>query len=189
MSKTKSPSGQFGSVAEMLKSVARDSELVEEFETYRRERQLVSFLASSRNAKGMSQEDVATKMGCSQSAVSKLESGVDAELKLDEVDRYMDALGLKATVVATPKNVTSHDNVKALSKALEASLRELKDSAATADPLEHAAVAAQYETLNKLVQLIGESINSLPAGKVAPTPRLSLPFGVSGTAGGVPVAP
>lgn len=188
MSRTKSAGGQFGSVTEMLKSVTKDAELVGEFESYRKDRQLVSFLASSRSAKGMSQEDIATAMGCSQSAISKLESGVDAELKIDEVDRYMDALGLKATVLATPKNGTSHSHIRALTTALEASLNELKDSDAAAGPKQHMAVVAQYETLSKLVQLIRESVERLPVNEqVAPAARLAFAFDGGSDAGVVPV--
>lgn len=55
---------------------------------YMRRRKLVSTLTALRVAKGLTQADIAALMGCQQSRVSKLESGVDADLKftVDEME-------------------------------------------------------------------------------------------------------
>ena len=55
-------------------------------------RQLVSELTSQRQAAGLSQTEVAARMGTSQSAVARLESG-DADTRASTLERYAAAIG------------------------------------------------------------------------------------------------
>jgi ribosome-binding protein aMBF1 (putative translation factor) len=55
-------------------------------------RQLVSELAAQRQAAGMSQTQVAARMGTSQSAVARLESG-DSDTRASTLERYAAAIG------------------------------------------------------------------------------------------------
>jgi predicted transcriptional regulator len=57
-----------------------------------RRRALSSTLAEERVALGLSQTEVAARMGTSQSAVARLESG-DADVRLSTLERYVAALG------------------------------------------------------------------------------------------------
>jgi predicted transcriptional regulator len=57
-----------------------------------RRRALGDQLASKRVEIGLSQTEVAARMGTSQSAVARLESG-DADIRLSTLDRYVAALG------------------------------------------------------------------------------------------------
>jgi transcriptional regulator with XRE-family HTH domain len=59
-----------------------------------RRRALAGALAEERVALGLSQTEVAARMGTSQSAVARLESG-DADVRLSTLERYADALGQK----------------------------------------------------------------------------------------------
>jgi transcriptional regulator with XRE-family HTH domain len=56
-----------------------------------RRRALTEQLAATRQAIGMTQTEVAARMGTSQSAVARLESG-DADVRLSTIERYADAL-------------------------------------------------------------------------------------------------
>jgi ribosome-binding protein aMBF1 (putative translation factor) len=58
----------------------------------RRRRALSEDLAAHRVALGLSQTEVAARMGTSQSAVARLESG-DADVRLSTLERYADAIG------------------------------------------------------------------------------------------------
>ena len=49
-------------------------------------------MAKKRRALGLSQTEVAARMGTSQSAVARLESG-DADVRLSTLERYAAALG------------------------------------------------------------------------------------------------
>ena len=61
-------------------------------ETAARRRALSNALADERVALGLSQTEVAARMGTSQSAVARLESG-DADVRLSTLERYVAALG------------------------------------------------------------------------------------------------
>jgi transcriptional regulator with XRE-family HTH domain len=55
-------------------------------------RRLVDELAERRRASGLSQTEVAARMGTSQSAVARLESGA-GDLKVSTLERYAAAVG------------------------------------------------------------------------------------------------
>lgn len=57
-----------------------------------RRRQLASTLAARRVELGLSQTEVAARMGTSQSAVARLESG-EMDLRLSTLERYAAAIG------------------------------------------------------------------------------------------------
>ncbi len=57
-----------------------------------RRRRLVDELVSLRRARGLSQTEVAARMGTSQSAVARLEAGA-GDLKVSTLERYAAAVG------------------------------------------------------------------------------------------------
>jgi transcriptional regulator with XRE-family HTH domain len=57
-----------------------------------RRRALADRLVAERQALGLSQTEVAARMGTSQSAVARLESG-DADIRLSTLERYAAAIG------------------------------------------------------------------------------------------------
>jgi ribosome-binding protein aMBF1 (putative translation factor) len=57
-----------------------------------RRRALTGQLAAKRQSIGLTQTEVAARMGTSQSAVARLESG-DADIRLSTLERYAAALG------------------------------------------------------------------------------------------------
>ncbi len=58
-----------------------------------RRRQLSVTLVEHRKATGLSQTEVAARMGTSQSAVARLEAG-EADVRLSTIERYAAAVGL-----------------------------------------------------------------------------------------------
>jgi transcriptional regulator with XRE-family HTH domain len=67
-----------------------------------RRRELASDLVTRRVALGLSQTEVAARMGTSQSAVARLESG-DADVRLSTLERYAAALGQALDWKLTPQ--------------------------------------------------------------------------------------
>lgn len=57
-----------------------------------RRRALMNDLVAARQDSGLSQTEIAARMGTSQSAVARLERG-DADVRLSTLDRYATALG------------------------------------------------------------------------------------------------
>jgi hypothetical protein len=64
-------------------------------------RRLVAGLAAQRRAEGLSQTEVAARMGTSQSAVARLESG-DADVRVSTLERYAAAIGSQLAWQAWP---------------------------------------------------------------------------------------
>lgn len=60
----------------------------------RRRGELVAELAANRQRLGLSQTEVAARMGTSQSAVARLESG-GSDARLSTLERYAEALGVE----------------------------------------------------------------------------------------------
>jgi DNA-binding XRE family transcriptional regulator len=59
-------------------------------------RRLVAELAEQRRSAGLSQTEVAARMGTSQSAVARLEAG-DADVRASTLERYAAAIGSQIT--------------------------------------------------------------------------------------------
>ena len=59
----------------------------------RRRKELSAALVTKRRALGLSQTEVAARMGTSQSAVARLEAG-EADIRLSTLERYAEAVGL-----------------------------------------------------------------------------------------------
>jgi transcriptional regulator with XRE-family HTH domain len=57
-----------------------------------RRRQLIASLVAARQARGLSQTEIAGRMGTSQPAVARLESGA-ADARLTTLERYAAAVG------------------------------------------------------------------------------------------------
>lgn len=66
-----------------------------------RRRQLATELVELRRAAGLSQTQLAARMGTSQSAIARLEAG-DADIRLSTLERYAAALGQRLQVRLHP---------------------------------------------------------------------------------------
>jgi transcriptional regulator with XRE-family HTH domain len=64
-------------------------------------RRLVADLTAQRRSAGLSQTEVAARMGTSQSAVARLESG-DADVRVSTLERYAAAVGSQVAWQARP---------------------------------------------------------------------------------------
>ena len=94
---------QYKSVAEMARRLARDKAFSDKLEKRIADRKIVKQLVALRSAKSLSQAEIAKAMGCTQSRISKLESGVDSDLRLGDLENYLDALGLASRVLVARK--------------------------------------------------------------------------------------
>ncbi len=103
---------RFGSVSEMLRATSEDHELVEDVERRISERQLVKHLIAHRVKNDMSQQDVAEKFGCTQSRISKLEGSKDDDIRLGDLQAYIQAIGMRLRLVISPESQTAIDEVK-----------------------------------------------------------------------------
>lgn len=85
---------QYASVGEMLGDLPLDDSLHEEVDARIKSRQMIKHLIALRVSHDLSQKDIADRLGCSQSRISKLENGVDDGLRVGDVRDYLHAMGL-----------------------------------------------------------------------------------------------
>jgi transcriptional regulator with XRE-family HTH domain len=100
------------SAAELLRGVEGAEEIVDALQKRIAQRQIIKHLMALRASKGLSQKDIATVFGCTQSKISKLESGIDDDLKLGDLESYLAALGLEPSLVLKKKGHTIVDEIK-----------------------------------------------------------------------------
>jgi transcriptional regulator with XRE-family HTH domain len=94
----------FTSVAQMVRETSDDGggAFADALEERLRSRRILKDLMVLRAGRGLSQGDVAAKMGCTQSRISKLESSKDADLSLGVLAGYASAVGCRVKVVLLP---------------------------------------------------------------------------------------
>ena len=107
------PAKTFDTVAGMVRDIVDDDPaFVADLEAALRRRSVIDTLMARRSKLGLSQKRLAAEMGCTQSRVSKLESGDDDDLSGYDLTSYAKAVGLNVTVLFTDAETTLADQVK-----------------------------------------------------------------------------
>lgn len=86
--------------ADLRKKWKQDPEFQKEFEAVRPEFRLARQLIEARAKAGLSQRDLAERMGTSQPTVARLEGGHKPSLKT--LERYANALGMEVDIRLVP---------------------------------------------------------------------------------------
>lgn len=118
---------QYDSVVDMIRDIEGDAE-ADELKEAIAGRSLATLLFRMRNRRGMTQAEIADKMGCTQSAVSKLEHSDNRRLTVGDLGAYADALGLKLSLLFHPP-MTIADQVKHHFFQIKRLLEQLSDLA------------------------------------------------------------
>jgi transcriptional regulator with XRE-family HTH domain len=148
-------------VVELIRDIA-DNEFVEELEQVLNERQVLKSLIGKRIAKGVSQGDIAERLGCSQSRVSKLERGTDSDLKLDELAAYGAATGQEFEIIGHRVGSRPVDRVKAYALCIHRELQNLASLAKEDDGIAEGVTGFFGETFFNLVNLLNDAARTLP---------------------------
>jgi transcriptional regulator with XRE-family HTH domain len=102
---------QYTDVSKMIRDIPESEQFADSLEKRLRERQLIKRLITIRASKGLSQGDIAQSMGCTQSRISKLEAGLDGDLRLADLEGYLAAIGMKPQLVIFPEGAKMSDQV------------------------------------------------------------------------------
>jgi transcriptional regulator with XRE-family HTH domain len=117
------------SVEEMVRSLSQDQDFTTSVIKQIKERNIIDHMMAIRASKRISQQEIADKMRCTQSRISKLESSKDNDLRLGDFAGYIDALGWKLELLLTPENWTVEDEVKYHAFCIKRLLDELAEKA------------------------------------------------------------
>jgi transcriptional regulator with XRE-family HTH domain len=93
--------GRFKNTAEMIRGLATDEKQADLSIHEMNQRCVIDFLMALRSSRGFSQTDLAAKMECTQSRISKLENGKDDDLRIGEFRDYVRALGMDLSFLLT----------------------------------------------------------------------------------------
>lgn len=154
---------RYSDVVEMVRELVGDEEFAARFETHLKRREIVNYLMSLRGAAGLSQEDIAKKLRCSQSRVSKLERNTDSDLRLGDLVRYAGILGFETEILLTPKEWTVVDEIKYHAFCIKRSLDHLAGLARKDPAIAKGVVAFFDEAKVNIVRIIQDSAQTVIA--------------------------
>ncbi len=150
-------------VKDMVRDLlADDVEFVSQFETRLASRQMVKSLAVVRARAGLSQQELAVKMGCTQSKISKVESGVDADLKFGDIEAYLKATDHEAKIFLTPGGGTIADDVKLHALQIHRLLAKMVAMVGTDHDITEGVAAFIDEAASNLTRMTRMAAKALP---------------------------
>lgn len=155
---------QYKSVSDVVENLTDDKKFHEEFDKLVTDKLLSKTLFTMRCSKGVTQKEMAEKLKCTQSRVSKLEhSGLDA-IKVSDLVSYADALGLN-TSIAFHENMNSVESVKFHAFEIKKHLDHLADLAHRDDDIFEGVKNFYNEYLLSILRLFKQSESKLKRNK------------------------
>ena len=152
---------QYKSVSEVVKHLTEDKGFQEEFDRQISDKKLAKTLFAMRCSKGIKQSEMAAKLNCTQSRISKLEnSGVDA-IKVSDLVEYAQVLNLNMSI-SFHKGLTSVESVKYHAFQIKKHLDHLADLAHRDDEIFHGVKNFYNECLVNILHLFQQSVRKLP---------------------------
>ena len=151
---------KYKSVSDVVKNLSDDKKFHDDFENQVFDKMLSKTLFAMRCSKGVTQAEMAEKMDCTQSRVSKLEhSGLDA-IKVSDLVTYAEALDLKMSI-SFHEDMTSVESVKLHAFEIKKHLDHLADLAHRDDDIFEGVKDFYNEYLLNILRLFKQSENKL----------------------------
>jgi len=146
----------------MVRETSGDRSFADEFDKRISARRLVKVLCTLRAAAGLTQQELAVKLGCTQSKISKLESGSDAELRFGDIVAYSQACGCSLSMFFARGRPTLVEQVKQHALAIKRLLCRLAQLAGDDGVMVKAVATFCNEAAFNLVNFVQEAAASLP---------------------------
>src|SRR3972149_3430742 len=112
-----------------------DPQFVDDLKTQINRRQIVRGLATLRNSKNITQEEIAEKMRCAQRRVSKIENGLDDDLRLSDILAYLKVLNYNAEISLLPSDMTVVGEIKYYARQMNKAFDKLTSLALKDDTI------------------------------------------------------
>ncbi len=153
---------KYTNVAELVRDTVPDEEFHAAFEEHVAQRKLIKRLVALRAARGMSQSDVAAKMACSQSRVSKLENATDEEMRLGDLRAYAKAVGCDLVACPIPHDMKPVDTVKYHTVTIKKHTDDLAELAKADESIAEGVAGFFFELFANFIWMLGDSAKRLP---------------------------
>lgn len=162
---------QHNSVSEMVRSVSENPTFADKFADRLERRQLVKLLAVLRARACLSQSELAEKLGCTQSKISKLESSDDADVGFGDLLAYTGAVEHEMRIFLVPKGQPIIDEVKMHAFVIKRLLNRLVELAGNDRAIVAGVEKFLVEAAFNLGRFIGSAAAKLPAlAEASPSP-------------------
>lgn len=179
----------YTSVSKMLNAMSGDDTFNKNVSKRIAERTVTKTLHAMRIAKGISQEQIAKALKCSQSRISKIEAGDDASLRLEEVGAYATAFGCNVSILLCKSNETGVERIKRHAFAIKEELERLAEFAKNDDSIAKAVSLFFGEAFVNIVRMIQNASEKLPVRSVDGQPHITITETCGETALAIPGEP
>ena len=167
---------RYKSVSELIEDTFDDDpQFVDDLKTQINRRQIVRGLATLRNSKNITQEEIAEKMRCAQSRVSKIENGLDDDLRLSDILAYLKVLNYNAEISLLPSDMTVVGEIKYYARQMNKAFDKLTSLALKDDTIREGIAKFYNQALVNLMAIVVSSASKLPKSK-SPMPNIRLSF-------------
>lgn len=152
----------YRSVLEMVKDLSINKDFQREFAKEVSDKRLSKTLFAMRCSRGLTQAEMATLMGCTQSRLSKLENSSMDSIKVADLVAYAKALKLGMSI-QFHEEMTLVESVKFHSFEIQKNLGQLAELAHRDDALFEGVKKFYTESLINILTFFEESAKKLPA--------------------------
>lgn len=152
---------QYNSVEEMMTGESVSAEVRNSVSELESQTNVVRNLVEMRRASGMTQEQLAKKLGVTQGAISKLESSLDTEITLGELVDYVKATE-QSLMFNIGKAMNDMEFVKWHASGIRTHLRALAKAARQDSDVEQTVQAFFGEAFFNLLSILSKCHQELP---------------------------
>jgi transcriptional regulator with XRE-family HTH domain len=126
-------------------------------------RKIVRQLAAHRVSKGVTQAEVADQMGCRQGRISKLESGLDADIAISDMEGYARATDSEFTILVSERGKSLAEQIKHHALSIRAAFMKLVKLAHQDDVIAQGVAQLHCEAVENINHMFSETAMQLPA--------------------------
>ena len=128
LDRSKAP--RYSSMAEVVRDLSEDPKFAGDLIRNIHRKKTINHLTALRCKQDLSQADMAERLGCTQSRVSKLENSYDDETSVGDLQAYAAALGFEVSLIVNRPGSTLANMVKYHIVAVRRILRKLAELSA-----------------------------------------------------------
>ena len=154
-------SPRHANVAKMLTALGAGEGVCQEYVALAERTRLSRLLFSLRCRAGLTQDELAERVGCAQSVVSRIENACDDELSVGDLLRYARGLDLGMQVGFTAKQATLANSIRCHLDGLARDLRQLLDLAGDDLSILAGAASVFRGTAEQFAAVVEESADRL----------------------------
>ncbi len=155
---------RYGNVQDLLAdTLGKNNPLTRSIGKRIQSRRLVKKLIVARTQAKISQAELAKKLGCSQSRISKIENGTDDQLRMTDLRAYACALGTGMLLSIGEPRQNAVESIKHHAFQIKHHLDELAALAKKDEQISGGVENFFGETLFNMLQIIEDSAKKLPA--------------------------